>query len=124
MNEGRQPVAAHENRATMLWDGDCSFCYRWIQRWKKATGEAVDYRPYQEALENFPQISEADCVQAVQLVLPDGRVLKAAHAVLQSLALAGKCCWMLRLYQRSGFFRRLTETAYRFVARNRAWLPR
>ena len=114
-----------ENRkATMLWDGDCGFCFRWIQRWRRATGDAVDYRPYQEALDDFPQVIEEECKTAVQLVLPDGRVLKAAHAVLQSLALGGRHVWMLRLYARSRCFRWLTEAAYRFVARNRSWLPR
>ncbi len=111
------------NKPTMLWDGDCNFCFSWIQRWRKATGDAVEYRPYQEALEVFPQVVEEECKKAVQLVMPDGRVLKAAHAVLQSLAIGGKSVWMLNLYERSGFFRWLTETAYRFVARNRSWLP-
>ena len=117
MNEGNQV------KATMLWDGDCRFCFRWIQRWRKATGNAVEYRPYQEALPDFPQVDEAACREAVQLVLADGRVLKAAHAVLKSLALGGRNPWMLRLYEQSAFFRRLTEAAYRFVARNRNWLP-
>lgn len=107
----------------MLWDGDCGFCFRWIQRWKKATGDAVVYRPYQEALQEFPQVREEDCRQAVQLILPDGRVFQAAHAVLQSLVIGGKAGWMLKLYHRSGLFRWLTERLYRFVARNRSWLP-
>lgn len=111
------------NKPTMLWDGDCAFCFHWIQRWKKATGDAVDYRPYQEALEEFPQVLEAECKQAVQLVLEDGRVLQAAHAVLQSLALGGRSEWMLRLYKRSRCFRWIAESAYRFVAKNRSWLP-
>ncbi len=112
------------NKPTMLWDGDCGFCFRWIQRWRKTTGNTVEYRPYQEALEEFPQVREEECKRAVQLVLPDGRVLKAAHAVLQSLALGGKCVWMLKLYERSRFFRWVMETGYRFVAHNRSWLPR
>ncbi len=110
-------------KPTMIWDGDCGFCFRWIQRWNKATGDAVVYRPYQEALDDFPQLQEEECKKAVQLVLPDGRVFKAAHAVLQSLAIGGRSGWMLKLYEHSAFFRWLTETAYRFVARNRSWLP-
>jgi len=111
------------NKPTMLWDGDCAFCFHWIQRWKKATGDAVAYRPYQEALDDFPQILEEDCKQAVQLVMEDGRVLRAAHAVLQSLAIGGRLKWMLRLYERSRSFQWFTESAYRFVAKNRSWLP-
>jgi len=111
------------NKPTMLWDGDCRFCFHWIQRWNKATGDAVLYRPYQEALPEFPQVKEEDCRQSVQLVLEDGRVLKAAHAVLQSLALGGRSGWMLKYYERSRFFRWVTESLYRFVASNRSWLP-
>lgn len=107
----------------MLWDGDCGFCSRWIRRWQKATGDTVEYRPYQDALQEFPQVKEADCRQAVQLVLPDGRIFQAAQAVLKSLAIGGRSMWMLRLYERSRFFRWFTERLYRWVARNRSWLP-
>ena len=61
---------------------------------------------------------------AGELVLPDGRVLSGAHAVLESLANGGRHRWMLRCYVRSRGFRHLTEAMYRFVARNRNWLPR
>ncbi len=110
-------------KPTMLWDGECGFCFSWIRRWQKLTGDAVEYRSYQEALLDFPQVSETECKKAVQLVLPDGRVLKAAHAVLQSLAIADRVVWMLKLYNYSRFFRWLMEASYRFVAVNRSWLP-
>lgn len=107
----------------MLWDGECGFCARWIRRWQKITGDAVVYYPYQEVLSEFPQVSEADCKAAVQLILPDGRVLSAAHAVLQSLAVAGRAKRLLALYERSRLFRKWADAAYRFVAVNRNWLP-
>ena len=98
-------------------------CGRWIRRWQQATGDAVEYRPYQEALAGFPQVSREDCVAAVQLILPDGRVFAAAHAVLRTLALGGRAKRLLALYERSGIFRWCAEAAYRFVAANRSWLP-
>ena len=111
------------DKPTMLWDGECGFCGRWIRRWKKATGEAVEYHPYQEVIGGFPQVRETDCARAVQLVLPDGRVFSAAHAVLQALAIGGRGKRLLALYERSAVFRWMAETAYRFVAANRSWLP-
>ena len=111
------------DKPTLLWDGECGFCARWIRRWQKATGDAVEYRPYQEALSEFPQVSRADCAAAVQLILPDGLVFAAAHAVLQALALGGRAKRLLALYERCGIFRWCAETAYRFVAANRSWLP-
>ena len=110
-------------KPTMLWDGDCGFCGRWIRRWKKLTGSAVDYRRYQDALEDFPQVREEDCRRAVQLVLPDGRVLSAAHAVLRALDAGGRFPFLHSTYQKSRIFRACAETAYRFVAANRSWLP-
>lgn len=110
-------------KPTMLWDGDCGFCGRWIRRWNKLTGDAVDYRRYQNALDDFPQVREEDCRRAVQLVLPDGRVLSAAHAVLDALASGGRFRFLSIIYQKSGIFRVCAETAYRFVAANRSWLP-
>ena len=111
-------------RPILLWDGECRFCAAWIRRWQSATGDAVDYAAYQEAADRFPQVDTAACARAVQLVLPDGRVLSAAHAVLRALAEAGRWRRLLRLYERFPPFRWCAEAAYRFVAANRSWLPR
>jgi predicted DCC family thiol-disulfide oxidoreductase YuxK len=110
-------------KPVMLWDGDCNFCFSWIQRWKKATGDAIQYFPWQEALHDFPQVDETACRTAVQLVMPDGSVRCAAQAVLTSLAVSGRLMWLLKLYDHSRFFRWLTEAAYRGIAANRSWLP-
>lgn len=115
---------SHADRPTLLWDGDCAFCAHWIERWQRWTGGAVDYRPYQDALEDFPEVREEECRRAVQLVFPDGRVLAAAQAVLQALAVADRQRWAFQLYQRSRLFRSVAEATYRWVARNRGWLPK
>lgn len=109
-------------KPTLLWDGECGFCARWVRLWQKATGEAVDYRPYQEARVEFPQLRAADCAKAVQLILPDGTVLQGAHALFQALTFGGHTRWMLWLYQRCRFFRLCSEAVYRFIAANRSKL--
>jgi predicted DCC family thiol-disulfide oxidoreductase YuxK len=111
-------------KPTLLWDGECGFCAHWIRRWEKWVGESIDYRTYQDALSDFPQVDAVACAKAVQLVLLDGHVVSAAHAVLQSLALGGRAKGLLARYERSPAFRRFTESTYRFVAANRNWLPR
>jgi len=118
MSEPNRPATA-----TLLWDGDCGFCKSWIERWRKTTGGAVEYRPYQEALAEFPQVSEAACQRAVQLIAPDGQVYSGAHAVFRALAAAGRCRRVLALYEGAPPFRWLADAAYRFVAANRNWLP-
>jgi predicted DCC family thiol-disulfide oxidoreductase YuxK len=117
------PTMTTPDQPTIVWDGDCGFCGRWVGRGKRITGDAVAYQRYQDAIAVFPQLREEECRKAVQLVLPDGRVLAAAHAVLQALAFGGRATWLLALYRRSRLFRHLSETAYRFVAANRSWLP-
>jgi predicted DCC family thiol-disulfide oxidoreductase YuxK len=124
MNANPESNRPSSTKPTMLWDGECGFCSHWIQRWEKATGDTVEYHPYQEALSNFPQVAEGDCKKAVQLVLPDGRVFSAAHAVLKSLAIAGRAKRLFPLYEHSPIFHWLADSAYRFVAANRSWLPR
>lgn len=111
-------------KPTMLWDGECGFCSHWIQRWEKATGDTVEYRPYQEAVSEFPQVTEEECKKAVQLVLPDGHVFAGAHAVLTSLAIGGRAKRLLSWYEHSRIVHWLADSAYRFVAVNRSWLPR
>ncbi len=109
-------------RPLMLWDGDCGFCRRWIQRWRRLTGKAVDYEPYQAAAGRFPEIPEEAFRHAVRLVLPDGRVLEAAGAVLRALAARPGLAWMEWMYRRLPGFAPAAEAAYAWVAGHRAEL--
>ncbi|MBI4367806.1 MAG: DUF393 domain-containing protein [Candidatus Omnitrophica bacterium] len=106
----------------MLYDGDCSFCQRWIDRWRKMTGDRIAYEPYQKALSRFPQLTQAQCQTAVQLIAPDGSVFSAAHAVLKALALSGKAGFFLWCYEQVPFFNRISEWAYQVVSGHRTFL--
>ena len=105
--------------ATMLFDGDCRFCRRWVGRWRRLTGGRVKYAPYQEALASYPQVSAQRCAQAVQLIMPDGSVLSGARAAFQALALGGRYRLLSRLYDGLPLFGRVSELAYRLAARCR-----
>lgn len=107
-------------RPLLIFDGDCSFCRRWIARWKRLTRDAIDYEPSQTAAERFPEIDRAALGKSVFLIEPDGRVTRAAEAVFRTLALAGQCRCLLWLYDRVVPFRWTTEQAYRFIAANRS----
>ncbi len=112
------------NLPTLLFDGDCGFCRRWIRRWNKLTGDRVRYVPYQEALVHYPQLTEQQCAAAVQLVLLDGSVLSGAHAVFRALDLGGRHRWLLRLYERRPWFAGLAERLYQLVAHHRAFFSK
>ena len=110
---------APEIRPLLIYDGDCAFCRRWIARWRRATGERVEYAPYQEVAARFPSVPLERFRSAVQLVEPDGRWSQAAEAALRSLAHAPGWSWSLWLYERVKLFRAASEWMYREVARRR-----
>ncbi|MBI3415309.1 MAG: DUF393 domain-containing protein [Verrucomicrobia bacterium] len=117
-------VASPPARPLMILDGDCGFCGRWIARWKKSTGEQVDYVPFQDSsvAARFPELPRRDFENSVHLLETDGRVSRGAQAVLRSLALAAKFKWLLWLYENFPGFASISEWAYRRVANNRALL--
>jgi len=52
----------------MVFDGDCGFCRKWVNRWKFLTGDRVDYEPYQTAAVRFPEIPLEYFKESVQFV--------------------------------------------------------
>lgn len=117
-------TAMDDKTATMLYDGDCGFCMRFIKRWQKSTGDKIRYEPYQEALPKFPQVTEKACQDAVQLILPDGSVLSGAHAVFAALGLAGRLKVLHWLYEYLPLFGRISELIYQWIAHHRLSLSR
>lgn len=105
--------------ATMLYDGDCGFCAHMIKKWQKITGETIRYRPYQDALADFPQVSAEICCEAVQLIMPDGSVVSGAHAVFKAMDLAGTFRILHWSYDRLPIFGRISELIYQLVAHHR-----
>jgi predicted DCC family thiol-disulfide oxidoreductase YuxK len=103
----------------MLFDGDCHFCRRWIERWRETTAGAVDYASSQEAGAQFPEISPAEFAAAVQLVEADGTISSGAAAVFRSLGYSRGGGWLPRLYDRVPGVAGVTEFAYAIVAKNR-----
>ena len=103
----------------LVYDGDCSFCRAWIERWRALTGPRVQYAPFQEVAGQFPEIPRQNFARSVQLILPDGKVFTAAHAVFRTLACVPGWRWMLWIYLHFPGAAPMAELAYRFVARHR-----
>jgi len=108
------------SRPILIYDGECRFCCRWIERWKEATRGRVDYAPSQEVAEEFPEITEEDFARSVQWVNEDGGRLSGAAAVFAALA---RGSWMGRALQQ-GYesvpgAASLCEAAYGMVAKHR-----
>ena len=109
----------------MVFDGDCRFCKRWIRRWQKTTGQAVDYAPSQEVAPSFPEIPRSRFEREVVLVAADGRVFGGAEAVFRSLNWGDHPGFLSRsallMYDHLPGFAPLTEAGYRFVANHRTF---
>lgn len=109
-------------RPLLLYDGDCRFCALWVRRWQQATGECVDYAPFQapEVAARFPELPAEQLAAAVHLIEPDGGVSPGAKAVFRVLAQNPRHARWQRWYESSPGFARLAEAAYGFVAQHRA----
>jgi predicted DCC family thiol-disulfide oxidoreductase YuxK len=81
-------VASPPTKPVLVFDGDCGFCRHWVKRWRRRTGETIDYLPAQDAAvgPRFPEIPAAAYATSVQLIETDGQVYDGAEAVLRTLA--------------------------------------
>jgi len=104
------------SRPRLIYDGDCAFCGYWARYWQALTGEAVEYRTYQEVGAQYTGIPLADFQSAVQYITPDGQYASAAEASFRTLSHApAKGLW-LRLYRYLPGFAIFTELAYASIA--------
>ncbi|SVD95577.1 uncharacterized protein METZ01_LOCUS448431, partial [marine metagenome] len=103
----------------MIYDGDCTFCRYWVSRWSSVTRGRVEYAPFQEIGEHFPQIPPEIFQTSIQFVETDGKVYEGAEGVFRALAQAPGKRWTLWLYEKLPGFSSLTETIYRQVAEHR-----
>ena len=104
----------------MIWDGECHFCKRWIERWREITAGKVDYATYQEAAARFPEIPIEQFKRAVAFIEPDGEAFFAAKAVYRSLRYRSSRKWLAWSYDHVPGFAGISEAAYKFIARHRS----
>jgi predicted DCC family thiol-disulfide oxidoreductase YuxK len=105
----------------ILYDGSCRFCERQSRRLislaRPGVIEAVDFQQ-PDALDRFPEITHDDCMKAMHLVEPDGRISKGAEAITRAIATRPMFRWVRPLYYLPGF-RQVLDWLYAFVASNR-----
>lgn len=106
-------------KPTLVWDGNCGFCKFWIIRWKRLSGDKIQFKPYQEAIHDFKDIDERFFKEAARLVDVDGKLYDGPAAAYKSLSIAGKFPYLLSWYEGSSFFRKLSDFGYQTIADNR-----
>jgi predicted DCC family thiol-disulfide oxidoreductase YuxK len=115
MAHGR--VSNPPGKALLIFDGDCHFCRRWIERWRELTRGAIEFAPFQEVADRFPDIPREHFEEAVHFIDKDGVVYRGAEAVFRSLGNRAKnSSWC---YRHLPGFAPITEAGYAFVARHR-----
>ena len=107
------------SKPLMIFDGDCHFCRRWIERWRELTAGAVEYAPFQEVASRFPEIPREAFESAVHFIDKDGTVYRAAEAVFRSLSTLRGGRGLVWCYEHLPGFAPILETAYGLVARHR-----
>jgi len=102
---------------SLIFDGDCGFCRYTVDYARDLTGSAVEYRPYQEVLGEYPDLMAEDFKASIWLMSEQGRC-RGADAAFRTLALGGRpgLAWA---YRRIPGFAAISEWAYRFVSRRR-----
>jgi predicted DCC family thiol-disulfide oxidoreductase YuxK len=112
--------------AVVIYDASCGLCrgsVAWLA--SRAAPGRIEFLPCAspERRERFPWLDERDCLEAMQLVLADGRVMSGAAAVPEILRGLRRWRWLAPLFALPGAAR-LAGRLYRWVARHRHGLSR
>ena len=114
-------VTARMTRPVVIYDGACGLCQggiHWISR--RAVRGALEFLPCQsvERRVRFPALEEARCMEAIHLVLPDGRVLAGHAAIPEILRHLNGWRRLAALFRLPGM-RWLAPAVYAWIARHR-----
>lgn len=106
-------------KPVMAWDGNCGFCHYWVLRWKKLSGDVIEYRPYSEVAGRFPDIEYKYFQQALRFIDTDGRIYTGPAAAFRSFQYGKKYRWLMPLYQNFKPAELFADHLYSFVSRRR-----
>jgi predicted DCC family thiol-disulfide oxidoreductase YuxK len=109
------------SQAVVIYDSACALCQggiAWISR--RAVRGALEFLPCQaaERRARFPALDEARCMEAIHLVLADGRVVSGASAIPEVLRRLRGWRWLAALFRLPGATW-LARPVYAWVARHR-----
>jgi predicted DCC family thiol-disulfide oxidoreductase YuxK len=113
-----------DSKAVLIYDGECSMCRAsalWLLRRAEAGGARdLEILPCRSPVrrQRFPSIADETCMQAMQLVLPDGHVLAGADAVPEILLRIPRWSWVARLFDLPRA-RPFARRVYAWIAKNR-----
>lgn len=104
----------------LVFDGGCKFCNIWIGYWQRLTGNKLNYAPYQQVINDFPQISKEEFSKSLKYISPDRQIFSGAQATYKTLEISGKWWWMF-LYTHFTLFAQISEFSYKIISHNRSF---
>lgn len=107
--------------AVLIYDGRCTFCERQsarLMRWVRRDSLVRVSFHEPGVLERYPALTREQCDRAMQLVLPDGRIVAGARAVAEAIRLRRRIGWMANVYYLPGL-RWMIDRGYDWIARHR-----
>src|SRR5688572_5638928 len=119
--KSRDPAGVTEGKPHVIYDGDCRFCRYWVNRWKKETGDAVLYVPFQDSAVStaFPALTADSLGGAIHFIDRDGKIYRGAEAVFKLRAKYAGAPAGLWAYHHLPGAKPVSEAVYSFVARHR-----
>jgi predicted DCC family thiol-disulfide oxidoreductase YuxK len=110
----------------LIYDEDCPICRKaaqWVERNKR--GDALELLPCkaEEVRSRFPSMEETVCMRAMQLILPDGRVLSGEKALPEVITKLRRYHWVAWLFRLPGAGV-LSHALYRWFAGRRYRIAR
>ena len=108
--------------AVLLYDGECGICQEWVDYWQQLTGDKVNYRPYQEATDDYPEFAVEDIEAAIHLIESDGSVCNGARATYSLYQDIHPQSILLLFYRFLPGFGLFSELCYRFFSTHRGVL--
>jgi predicted DCC family thiol-disulfide oxidoreductase YuxK len=123
MSQTTLRVAAPPEKPLLIFDGACTFCSLWVQRWQRFSHGAFDCVPLLDPglAARFPELTREQFERAVHFISTDGSVFVGAEAVFHALACHSNGAWIMDWYRQSPAFARSAEAVYGFVAGHRGF---
>ena len=110
-----------KEKGVLIYDGECPVCQKtiaWIRDNMRENSFEMLPCQKEEARQRFPSIEKAVCMQAMQLILPDGRVLSGELALPEILKRLKRYSAAAALFDLPGS-EALSRAFYRWFADNR-----
>lgn len=106
----------------MVYDGQCGFCKYWIIKWKKISGNQINYQAYQRVHEQFKDIEVSHFREAVRLIDTNGEIYNGPDAAFRTFYLKGRFGFLHRWYSKSQIVRKAFNRIYQWIADHRNFL--